>query len=68
MMNNTRVNWLVKYTSKHTRIAILHDEIAVLESKYDPKHSKIDVLYIADTISMLKQRIKELEMQKGIDE
>ena len=61
-MNKTKVNWLVKYCSQETRIAILHDEIDVLKSRYDSNHSKIDVLYIDDTISMLKQRIKELEV------
>ena len=49
--------------SKETRIAILYDEIKVLQSRYNPKHSKIDVLYIADTISMLKSRIQELERE-----
>ena len=47
--------------SKETRIAILYDEIDILKSRYNPNHSKIDVLYIADTISMLKSRIQELE-------
>ena len=60
-MNNTRVNWLVKFSSQETRIAILHDEIEVLKSRYNPDHSKIDVLYLFDTISMLELRIKELE-------
>ena len=61
MMNNTRVNWLVRFSSQETRIAILHDEIEVLKSRYNPDHSKIDVLYLFDTISMLELRIKELE-------
>jgi len=60
-MNNTRVNWLVRFSSQETRIAILHDEIEVLKSRYNPDHSKIDVLYLFDTISMLELRIKELE-------
>ena len=60
-MNNTRVNRLVRFSSQETRIAILHDEIEVLKSRYNPDHSKIDVLYLFDTISMLELRIKELE-------
>ena len=44
-----------------TRIEVLKSEISILKSRYNPKHSKIDVLYIADTISMLKLRIKELK-------
>ena len=43
-----------------TRIEVLESEISILKSRYNPDHSKIDVLYIADTISMLKLRIKEL--------
>ena len=44
-----------------TRIEVLESEIEVLKSRYNPDHSKVDVLYIADTISMLQLRIKELE-------
>ena len=44
-----------------TRIEVLKSEISILKSRYNPDHSKIDVLYIADTISMLKLRIKELK-------
>ena len=43
-----------------TRIEVLESEIEILKSRYNPDHSKVDVLYIADTISMLKLRIKEL--------
>ena len=39
--------------SKETRVAILYDEIKVLQSRYNPNHSKIDVLYIADTLSLI---------------
>ena len=60
-MNKTRVNWLVKFSSQETRIAILLDEIELLKERLVPTHSKIDILYIADTISILEQRIKELE-------
>jgi len=46
-----------------TRIEVLESEIEVLKSRYNPAHSKIDVLYIFDTISMLELRIKELNAQ-----
>ena len=46
-----------------TRIEVLETEIEVLKSRYNPAHSKIDVLYILDTISMLELRIKELNAQ-----
>jgi|TARA_B110000438_G_scaffold202913_1_gene194567 hypothetical protein len=46
-----------------TRIEVLETEIEVLKSRYNPDHSKIDVLYIFDTISMLELRIKELNAQ-----
>jgi hypothetical protein len=60
-MVSVKVDWLVKFCSQETRIAILYDEIEILKARLDPTHSKVDVLYIADTISMLKSRIKELE-------
>ena len=44
-----------------SRIDVLESEIEILQSRYNPDHSKVDVLYIADTISMLQLRIKELE-------
>ena len=44
-----------------SRIEVLESEISILESRYNPVLPKIDVLYITDTISMLKLRIKELK-------
>jgi hypothetical protein len=44
-----------------SRIDVLTSEIEILQARYNPTHSKVDVLYIADTISMLELRIKELE-------
>ena len=44
-----------------TRIEVLESEIEILKSRYNPDHSKVDVLYIADTISMLQLRIKEIK-------
>ena len=49
-----------------TRIEVLESEIEILKSRYNPDHSKVDVLYIADTISMLKLRIKELKEQNDL--
>ena len=49
-----------------TRIEVLTSEIEVLKSRYNPDHSKVDVLYIFDTISMLKLRIKELKEQNDL--
>ena len=46
-----------------SRIDVLESEIEILQSRYNPDHSKVDVLYIADTISMLKSRIQELERE-----
>jgi hypothetical protein len=43
-----------------SRIDVLSSEIEILKERYNPAHSKVDVLYIADTISMLELRIKEL--------
>lgn len=41
--------------------AVLEDEIEVHKSRLNPSHSKIDILYLQDTISMLERRIKELQ-------
>jgi hypothetical protein len=43
------------------RISILRDEIEIFKSRLIPSHSKIDILYLADTISMLELRLEELE-------
>jgi len=60
-MDITEVNWLVESCSQETRIAILYDEMNILKSQYTSNASKIDVLYIDDTINMLKKRIEILE-------
>jgi len=44
-----------------TRIEVLESEIEVFKKRIDPNNSKVDILYLADTISMLELRIKELE-------
>ena len=47
--------------SKQEQIAVPQGEIEIFKSRIDPAQSKIDILYLADTISMLECRIKELE-------
>ena len=44
-----------------SRIDVLTSEIEILKARYSPAYSKVDVLYIADTISMLQLRIEELK-------
>lgn len=44
-----------------TRIEVLESEIEIFKKRIDPNNSKVDILYLADTISMLELRIKELE-------
>ena len=48
-------------TMKEVVVAVLEDEIEVHKSRLNPDHSKVDVLYITDTISMLQLRIKEIK-------
>jgi hypothetical protein len=43
------------------RLAVLKDEVDLWQKRYNPATSKINVLYIADTISMLGHRISELQ-------
>tara|TARA_B110000196_G_scaffold289622_1_gene275322 strand:+ start:76 stop:273 length:198 start_codon:yes stop_codon:yes gene_type:complete len=51
-------------TMNEVIVAVLEDEIDLWQKRYNPDHSKVDVLYIADTISMLGHRIKELQEKK----
>lgn len=44
-----------------TRIEVLESEIEVFKKRIDPNNSKVDIVYLADTISMLELRVKELE-------
>ena len=53
-------NMMHEYT-KQEQITILQGEIEVFKKRIDPNKSKVDILYLADTISMLESRIKELE-------
>ena len=43
------------------RLAVLKDEVDLWQKRYNPATSKVNVLYIADTISMLERRISELQ-------
>jgi hypothetical protein len=47
--------------NNEVRILVLRDEIEIFKSRLNPSHSKIDILYLADTISMLELRLEELE-------
>ena len=70
-MNNTRVNWLVKFSSQETRIAILIDEIRIWEDKL--KDSPDDIPYLNYIKTTLLDRVKELEdsswnhLKEGVD-
>ena len=48
-------------TMQEVIVAVLEDEIEVHESRLNPSHSKIDILYLQDTIGVIEQRIKELK-------
>ena len=42
------------------RLAVLQDEIEIYKSRLNPSDSKIDVLYLQDTIGVIKRRIEEI--------
>jgi hypothetical protein len=42
------------------RLAVLQDEIEIYKSRLNPSDSKIDILYLQDTISVIKRRIEEI--------
>ena len=48
-------------TMNEVVVAVLEDEIEVHKSRLNPSHSKIDILYLQDTISVIERRIKELQ-------
>jgi|TARA_B110000438_G_C15329355_1_gene443001 hypothetical protein len=48
-------------TMKEVVVAVLEDEIEVHKSRLNPSHSKIDILYLQDTINVIKCRIKEIK-------
>ena len=47
-------------TMQEVIVAVLEDEIEVHKSRLNPSHSKIDILYLQDTINVIRGRIKEL--------
>jgi hypothetical protein len=42
------------------RLAVLQDEIEVYKSRLNPSDSKIDILYLQDTIGVIERRIEEI--------
>ena len=49
-----------EYT-KQEQITILQGEIEVFKKRIDPNKSKVDILYLADNISLLEGRIKKIK-------
>jgi len=47
-------------TRDEVRLAVLKDEIEIHKSRLHPSHSKIDVLYLQDTIGVIERRIEEI--------
>ena len=48
-------------TKEQVITAVLRDEIEIHKSRLNPSYSKIDILYLQDTINVIKNRIKEIE-------
>ena len=48
-------------TKEEVQISVLKDEIEIYKLRLNPSDSKIDVLYLQDTIGVIEQRIKELK-------
>jgi len=48
-------------TRDEVRLAVLKDEIEIYKSRLQPAHSKIDVLYLYDTIGVIERRIEEIQ-------
>ena len=47
-------------TRDEVRLAVLKDEIEIHKSRLNPSDSKIDVLYLQDTIGVIERRIEEI--------
>ena len=47
-------------SSDEIRLAVLQDEIEIYKSRLNPSDSKIDILYLEDTISVITRRIEEI--------
>lgn len=53
-------NRIGSVTMQEVIVAVLEDEIEVHKSRLNPSHSKIDILYLQDTIGVIERRIEEL--------
>ena len=53
-------NRIGSVTMQEVIVAVLEYEIEVHKSRLNPSHSKIDILYLQDTINVIRGRIKEL--------
>jgi hypothetical protein len=58
---NEMWNRIGSVTMDDVVVAVLEDEIEVHKSRLNPSHSKIDILYLQDTINVIRGRIKELQ-------
>jgi len=58
-MDEIKVNWLIKYCSQETRIAILYDEIRLWEKRLSDNPD--DIPYLGYIRTTMKERVKELE-------
>ena len=54
-------NRIGSVTMQEVIVAVLEDEIEVHKSRLNPSHSKIDILYLQDTINVIECRIKEIK-------
>ena len=54
-------NRIGSVTMNEVVVAVLEDEIEVYKSRLNPSHSKIDILYLQDTIGVIGCRIKEIK-------
>mgnify|MGYP006126701383 FL=1 len=53
-------NRIGSVTMQEVIVAVLEDEIEVHKSRLKPSHSKIDILYLQDTIGVIERRVEEL--------
>ena len=53
-------NRIDSVTMNEVVVAVLEDEIEVHKSRLKPSHSKIDILYLQDTIGVIERRVEEL--------
>ena len=58
---NEMWNRIGSVTMDDVVVAVLEDEIEVHKSRLNPSHSKIDILYLQDTINVIECRIKEIK-------